>query len=141
MKTKRFSKPVKILLITVAILLFLILSFYYGGFRRLSQILTLSNRGIASVDWKEEEISAENQKKLTFVKQPDIPNFYVDGFCLPILSEVGIGEVSFSCVANYTVYKPHINTVLQQVKDKKFKVKMRFQNWKWVVEEVQTTTQ
>ncbi len=132
---KKFPKWAKIITVCVAVILFGLFSFYHMSFQRLSEIIDFSNRGTTSISLEEEIISKEDRQKITFVKKPDSKHFYVNGLCIPLLKGIGIGEVTFSCVAQYRVYDSS-QKVIQEVKDQAFQVKMKFSDWKWVVQQI-----
>lgn len=136
-KKKRLPFPVTVVLILLSTLLFFTAAFYYGSFRQLNRLITAANRGIESSTLAEEDvISAEDLEKLTFVQKPSVSTFYVDGICIPILKKLGIGETTFSCTADYTVYDPYSHAVLQKVEQRKFTVTMKFLNFRWTVDTV-----
>ena len=135
-KKRKLPFPILAAIVFLLCLIFLIISFYYEGFVTLNRLLFEANQGTESIMPQEKIISEENYEKLIFVEKPQQDTFYVNGGCLPVLKKIGLGQMTFTCEADYTVMDPYTNEVLQEVKDQTLLVSMQFSDWKWKVTEI-----
>lgn len=132
---KKLPFPVFVAGIVVLTVLFVIFAFYYAGFQTLNQLITEANKGTPfTVD--EAVISQEDLEKLTFVEEPRQDTFYVNGSCLPMVKKLGFGKIVFFCEAEYTVYAPFEERIIQEIGPQSFSVEMRFVDFKWIVTDV-----
>lgn len=115
--------------------------YYFTAFNQVNNLIKIANSGKENKFQGNEIISSDNFKLLQSVDRVDSnTDYYINGGTLFLIKKLGLDTVSFQCISNYKVINAKEDKVMQTVSKRKFIVNLKYDNKRWVINEVKEIT-